>query len=116
MHKRIVFRSMDHSDSMEDYANQQLEKIEEFLANEPTPINIELILQPSKKRSHHHVELRVKTPNYDLVSNYEHEGVEFYDVLDRVVDVMYKRLREEKKKMLDKRKSAGRHEDFKAER
>ena len=31
MDKRIVFRNMEHSNVMEDYANQQLEKIEEFM-------------------------------------------------------------------------------------
>lgn len=116
MRKRIVFRNMDHSDPMEQYANQQLEKIEEFLEHEPSPINIELILQPSKNHAHHHVELRIKSKNYDLVSDYEHKGDDFYDVLDRVIDTMYRRLLEEKKRHVDERKWRGRQEDFKKQR
>jgi len=43
MHKRITFKGMDHSSVLEDYANQQLAKIEEFLTNERTPVYIDLI-------------------------------------------------------------------------
>jgi len=116
MHKRITFRNMEHSEVMEDYANQQLKKIEEFLSNEPTPVYIDLVLEPSKVHEHHRVELRVKSPNYERISNYEHEGMDFYDVLDRVIDVMYRGLHEDKKRLNDKKKTAGRHDEFKKER
>ena len=116
MHKRITFKGMDHSQVIEEYANKQLSKVEQFLENEPTPIYIDLVLEPSKTREHHFIELRVKSPHYDLISNYEHTGDDFYNVLDRVIDVMYRRLREEKQKLVDKRKSVGRHEDFKKQR
>ena len=116
MNKRITFRGMDHSDVLEEYANQQLQKIEDFLENERTPIRIDLILEPAKLRQHSRVELRVKSPNYDLISNYEHEGQEFYDVLDRVIDVMYNELHEAKDRMDDKRKTVGRHDEFKKQR
>jgi len=114
MHKRITFRNMDHSDVMEQYANDQLEKIIVFLENERTPIYIDLVLEPSKVHAHHAVEIRVKSPNYDRISNYE--GSKFYDVLDRVIDVMYKELCEDKKKLKDNLKSVGRHDDFKKQR
>ena len=114
MHKRITFKGMDHSSVMEEYANQQLVKIEEFLENERTPVYIDLILEPSKVREHHRVELRVKSPSFEKISNYE--GPKFYDILDRVIDVMYRELCEEKKKELDQRKMRGRHDDFKKQR
>ena len=116
MDKRIVFRNMDHSDVMEQYANQQLEKVEEFLLNEPTPVFIHLTFEPSKMREHHKVELRVKSPHYDRVSNYEYQGKDFYDVLDRVIDTMYLELHEDKRKHIDERKTQGRHDDFKKQR
>lgn len=114
MHKQITFRGMDHSDPMEEYANQQLDKIEKFLEDERTPIYIDLILEPSKVHDHHRIELRVKTPNYDEIT--EFEGPKFYDVLDRVIDVMYRNLREEKRKHKDNLKQVGRHDDFKKQR
>ena len=116
MHKRITFRNMDHSEVMEEYANKQLEKIEHFLENERTPIYIDLVFEPSKVHQHHRVELRVKSPRFDLISNYEHKGVDFYDVLDRVIDIMYRQLLDHKQKEVDERKQRGRHEDFKKQR
>lgn len=116
MHKRITFRHMDKSEGLEQYANDQLAKIEHFLEGEQRPIYIDLILEPSKLNEHHRVELRVKSPHYDLVSNYEHEGADFYDVLDRVIDVMYRELHEHKRKLDDEKKQIGRHEEFKKQR
>ena len=101
MHKRITFRNMDHVAAIENYANEKLAKIEEVLSHEPTPVYIDLILEPSKVHAHHRVELRVKSPHYDMVSNYE--GPEFYKVLDRVIDVMLEELHREKRKQLDER-------------
>ncbi len=131
MHKHIVFKNTEHSSIMEDYANQQLTKIEEFLASSnimdhapggkasevadsDASIYINLVIEPSKTRAHHYVELRVKGPGYDLISEYE--GDEPYDVLDRVIDVMYHQLHEYKQKEVDMRKSRGRHEEFKKQR
>jgi ribosomal subunit interface protein len=92
---------MDHVAAIENYANDKLAKIEEFLSHEPTPIYIDLILEPSKVHEHHRVELRIKSPHYDMISNYE--GPEFYKVLDRVIDVMLEDLHREKRKQIDER-------------
>ncbi len=116
MHKRITFRNMEHSAPMEEYINQQLAKIEQFLESERTPIYIDMVLEASKTREHPFAELRVKTPNYDLISNYERTGVDLYDVIDRVIDVMYHELHEHKKKADDDRKQRGRHDEFKKQR
>lgn len=102
MHKKITFRTMESSDPMREYADKQLEKIVTFLSNEPSPVYIDLVFEPSKVHAHHRIELRVKSPHYDLISNYE--GPDFYEVLDRVIDVMYHELHEAKRKMIDERK------------
>ena len=114
MHKRITFKGMDHSSVLEDYADRQLDKVIDFLKNERTPVYVDLVFEPSKVHAHHKIELRVKSPNYDRISNYE--GTDFYHTLDRVIDVMYKELHEEKKKRIDERKMRGRHDDFKTQR
>jgi ribosomal subunit interface protein len=117
MHKRITFSNMESSTVLEEYANKQLEKIEKFLENERTPVYIDLVFEPARLREHHRVELRVKSPNYDLISNYERQGDGFYDTLDRVIDVMYRELIEKKQLLKkDKVKTVGRHEDFKKQR
>ena len=114
MNKRITFRDMPHSDVMEQYANEQLEKVVNFLQSERSPIYIDLVLAPSKVREHHLIELRVKTPHYELQSSYE--GAHFYDVLDRVIDTMYRELREKKDRRMEDRKMVGRHDEFKKQR
>ena len=116
MIKRIVFRHMPHSDVIEKYANEQLAKIEDFLSNEPTPIYIDLVFSPSKTREHHRVELLVKTPHYEKITFYEHNGVDFYDVIDRVIHTMYLELHEAKKRLVEENKYIGRHDEFKKQR
>lgn len=116
MNKRIVFRNMEHSDVMEKYAHEQLEKITAFLEHDRGPVFIDLYLEPSRVHRHHRVELLVKSADYDLNSSYEHEGMEFYDTLDRVIDVMYKQLCEAKRKNHDMEKMRGRHDEFKKQR
>jgi len=105
MNKRIVFRNMDHSDVMEEYANGQLERVMEFLKDDRGPVFIDLYLEPSRVHRHHRVELHVKSADYNLNSSYEHEGMDFYATLDRVIDTMYRLLHEEKRRHNDEKKS-----------
>ena len=84
MNKRITFRDMPHSEVMEQMRMSSLKRLSNFLDSERSPIYIDLVLAPSKVREHHLIELRVKSPNYELYSTYE--GAHFYDVLDRVID------------------------------
>ena len=105
---------MDHSEVLEIYANQQLEKVEEFLEHERSPVYMDLVFEPSHVHAHHKIELRVKSPNYDRISNYE--GTDFYHTLDRVVDVMYQELHKDKQRRIDEKKMRGRHDEFKKQR
>ena len=107
---------MDKSEPMEQYINDQLAKIEEFLSHEPTPVILELVISPSKTHEHHRVELIVKTPHYDKFVDYEYKGTDFYDVVDRVIDTMYHQLHEAKARLVDERKWVGRHDEFKKQR
>ena len=116
MNTRIVFRNMDHSDVMEQHAHEQLEKIVNFLENDRGPVSINLYLEPSKVHKHHRVELHVKSAEYDLNASYEHEGMDFYQTLDRVVDSMYHQLHEAKRKNHDLEKMRGRHDEVKKQR
>jgi ribosome-associated translation inhibitor RaiA len=116
MHKRIVFRHMDHSPVIEDFANQQLAKIEKFLESEPTPVYIDLVMMPSKTHEHSRIELLVKTPHYEKITEHEFQGDKFYDVLTDVIDTMYKELLEAKRRLKDDRKTQGRHDEFKKQR
>lgn len=118
MFKRIVFRHMDHSNEIEEHANKHLAKIEHFLEeSERDPIYIDLIFEPSKTREHHKIELRVKSPNYDIIEIYEHQGIPFYDALDIVINKMHDKLHEKKRLIKkDEKKMVGRHDEFKKQR
>lgn len=102
MQKRIVFRGMESSPVLEEYANKHLEKLDRLLENERSPIIIDLVMEASHVHAHHKVELRVKTPNYDLIAH--HEGPELYQEVDRVVDKMIAELRRAKEKRVDAEK------------
>lgn len=104
MKKCLTFRHMDHSPVLENYVNDQLAKLEESLAKEPTPIYLEIVLEADARRSISKAEIRLKTPNYDLISNYQ--APDMYDVIDRVIDVMYKKVHDKKKERLDDRRKA----------
>lgn len=104
MEKKITFRQMEHSQVMEDYINQQLVKIEKILEHEREPIYLEVFLEPSKVHAHNKVHILVKTPRYYLNSDYE--GPEFYDVLDRVIDTMYRQIIEKRKELQDEERTA----------
>lgn len=114
MQKRIVFRHMEKTEAMEEIINKHLAKIEEFLSHEKGPVTIDLVLEPSKVHAHHRVELRVITPEYDRVV--DRENPDFYLALDFVINLMYELLHEDKQRLVDARKSEGRHEEFKKER
>ena len=62
MEKRILFKNMEHSALVEDYANQKMQHIFTFLEREDSPIYVDLFLEPSKVHAHQRVELRIKTP------------------------------------------------------
>lgn len=116
MHKRIMFKNMDHSDAMQEYVLKKLEKVEKFLKRESDPIYIDVILEQSSKQAHPRVEIRVKTPHFEEIANHEHEGVEIYEAIDKAIDVMYRLLRQHKEKEVSLRKARGRHDDFKKQR
>lgn len=114
MNRRIAFRNMEKTAHMEEYCINQLDKIEKFLEHERTPISIDLVLTPSKVHAHHNAELRVNTPHYHKKT--EAEGPDFYLVLNKVIDTMYKELHEEKKKQNEHQRELNRHEDMKKAR
>jgi ribosomal subunit interface protein len=103
MQKRITFRGMEHSPVIEQHADEQMSKIVTFLEHEPTPVFIDLVLEAHRHHAHHKVELRIKSPNYEVISNYE--GPDLYKVLDRVLDVAYETLHEKKRQRVDKNKT-----------
>jgi len=109
MIKRIVYRGMESTPVLEEFIGSHLEKIEKLLAHEPSPVSLDLVLEPSTVHAHHKVEIRLHSPHYDLVAH--HEGPEMYQEIDRVVDKMIGEIRRAKERRVDDHK---RHDSFKS--
>jgi ribosomal subunit interface protein len=109
-HVSITFRHMDHSDALDQYARKKLEKVDKLISSERTPIFIELVLEAQRTHHHHRVELRVKTPNYDLIAH--KTGPEMYAVIDDVIDTMADEIRRAKDKRLTSAHSNGLKQRF----
>lgn len=103
MRKRVVFRHMEATPDIENYAYAALERVMGALEHERTPINVDLILSPGRPHAHHAVELLIKTPNYDVIC--KEEGPHLYQLLDLACDIAYRQIHEQKKRNLDGRKS-----------
>lgn len=116
MNKSITFKNMDHSVAVENYVNEHIKKIVEFLGHEKSPVFIDLVVEPSKTREHHKVELRVSSPNYHAIATYEHQGTPFYKAIDEVIDLMYRELHEQKRRKVDDRQGISREEKLKHQR
>ncbi len=98
MNVRIFFHEMEHSVAIEKKAEELMQKIYTFLENEREPIYIHLTIQAGRPHAHHEVELRIKSPNYELMT--KKEGPELYLLLNEVVDLMYAKLHERKQEMI----------------
>ena len=108
MEKQITFRSMDHSDALEQYALSHLSKIEHFLQkSERSPISIHMIITGGFVHAHHKIELLVKTPHYDLVSHEENKDA--YQAINNVLHTMFSELTRAKEKLVDTRKGGNQH-------
>ena len=105
MNKKISFHNMDHSDPLEQHARAKIAKIEELLKREKnhSPMNLELRLTSNKPHPHHHAELHVKTPRFDL--NSHDEGPDMYIIVDNTIDKMVKLIKKHKDISRTKNKS-----------
>lgn len=103
MNKQYTFRGMEHSNTIEEFANEQLKKIEDFLAHEKEPIFLHIILTAEFTHHNNRVEFQVTGPGYTL--NAHREGPELYALIGEVMDCMYKQLTEAKRKRIDTRQT-----------
>jgi ribosomal subunit interface protein len=105
MKVQITFRAMEHSQAVEHYVQEGLQKLYKFLQKEPDPINIEVILEAHRQHHHHKVEIRIHSKhNHAIV---EHEGPDLYQAIDYVIKHLIAEVKKQKDKFVDKHKHAG---------
>lgn len=103
MNKQFTFRGMEHSNTLEEAANNQLAKIERFLEHEKEPIYIHVTFTAGHTHAHHRVECQVVGPGYD--HNAHRIGADMYELITAVMDCMYLQLTEAKKKRINERQT-----------
>jgi ribosomal subunit interface protein len=96
---RITFRHMDHSVPLEEHARKELAKLEHFLNNQQSPVQVDLVLQPHPVHAHHEVVVHVKSPRYNFSAHAEDSNI--YAAITDAVDKMVNELRKAKEKRLD---------------
>ena len=101
--KKITFRHMDATPDIKNYAEAALDRVMKALSHESSPIYVDLILTPGRPHAHHEVELLVKTPHYNIVC--KETGPHFFQLLDMVSDIAYRKIHEEKERLLNERRN-----------
>jgi ribosomal subunit interface protein len=100
MHKTITFRNeKHHTQPNEDQINSELEKIERFLKNEPTPVYVDVVVDSHDVHAYNRVSVRVKTPHYDCFA--DAKGDDLHAAINDAINKMYNQLRDEKEKITD---------------
>lgn len=99
MQPRITFRAMDHSDALQTYAIEKLQKLNKFLHSERSPIDIDMVLEAHAQHDYYIAELKIHTPHYHLVA--KKELSDMYAVIDEVVGKMDRELARAKEKLVD---------------
>lgn len=100
MEKRFVFRHMEHSDAIENYANNKLAKLERILhLEEREPVRIDIIMTANRDHHHHEIDLHVSAAHLNFAI--KREGPELYLLIDQVIDIAVEEIQKERKKQID---------------
>lgn len=102
MNINYTFRHMESSPAAREFVETKLQRLKRLLEHEHGPINVEVVLEAAETHHHHKVEIRLKTPNYDIIA--QRQGPEMYAVIDQVVDVLHQELIKAKEKRVDANK------------
>jgi ribosomal subunit interface protein len=96
---KVTFQGIEHSESVENYANKKNEKIEELLKQQNTPHIYEYHIHKFTHKSYYEVSLHVRVQAFSLDTKLE--GDDVYVALDEVVDKMIVLVKKEKEKQRD---------------
>jgi ribosomal subunit interface protein len=94
---------MDHSDAIERYAKEKIEKLHKFFKKEnPDSVFISMTLESHRTKHYFIAELKIKTAQYDLIA--KKEGGEMYPMIDQAVHTMEKEIARTKEKHVSGKK------------
>lgn len=97
----ISFQQMEHSDALENYVIEKLEKISELLKNEDQrPLHVDVFLKARKQHPHHEVEIHLKAAHFSIDAH--DEEPDMYIAIDKTVDRIIGMIKKQKSKLKDK--------------
>jgi ribosome-associated translation inhibitor RaiA len=100
MEKRFVFRHMEHSDAIENYANEKLAKLERVLhIEEHEPVRIDIIMTANREHHHHEIDLHISAAHVNFAI--KREGPELYLLIDQVIDIAVETVQKQRKEQID---------------
>lgn len=100
MQADLTFRGMDPTDAIEAHVAKNIKKFKKYLGKEdPDATFIHIVLEGNHNHDIYKVEIRVKTPNFDLIAS--REGKDMYPLIDETVHVMDRELERAKTKLID---------------
>lgn len=100
MNKKVTFRNLEATTLLEEHVNKQLQRVERLLNKERLPISIEVILEAHRTHAHHRVEVRLNTPEYNIIAH--DEGNDMYKVVNSAIDKLHAEVLRAKEKWVDK--------------
>jgi len=105
MQKSISFINLDSSDALKSYAYEKLDRFDKFLEN---PARANVVLTVEKFR--HIAEISISADGF-MVNAHE-ETSDMYSAIDMALDKLDKQIRKNKKKLKNRRSTAGKSKTF----
>jgi len=100
MHTTITFRNDAYkTQQLKQYINDELSKYDRLLKNEPTPVYVDVVVDPHDVHQYHRVSVKIKTPHFDLFADAEEDDI--YRAVKQATDSMHHQLRREHERLID---------------
>lgn len=96
MRKRITFRSMGHSDSIEKYIYKKIEIIDKFFKRQPLPIYIDTMIEGHKERDYFTADVKLNSSQYHITIHTQ--GVDVYSIIDEAIYRLIKNITRKKER------------------
>ena len=100
MHRKITFRSMDHSDAIEEDIHKKLDKLDKFFKHEQEPITMEVVVEAHRTKHYFIVEFKIQSKHYNMIAR--SEGADMYAMIDQAGHKIERDIAREKERLVDK--------------
>lgn len=100
MHTTVTFRDESfRTQPLVDYIHSEISKYDRILKKEPTPVYLDVVVEPHNVHQYHRVSVKIKTPHFDLFADAEEDDI--YRAVKQATDSMHHQLRREQEKLVD---------------